>query len=216
MDMTASIEARSDQINADDLIGGPMLVTISEVVQGKADQPFDFKLVEHPKKAYRPNKSMRRVLVALWGSETSPYAGRQLVLYREPTVKWAGEPVGGIRISHASHIAEQREVWAQTTRGHRERFVIEPLATQAPPAEEQQPMASSTQGRMFALFTELKITDENEQRAGMARVLGREVQSRGGISEAEGRQIVAALEARKSSGSGAPSPAPEPDPEADR
>ena len=53
MDMTESIQARSDQINADDLAGGPMTVTIREVVKGKAESPFDFLLVETDR-AYRP------------------------------------------------------------------------------------------------------------------------------------------------------------------
>ena len=46
MDLTESIAPRSDQINADDLIGGSITYTIREVVLGKAEQPFDFLLVE--------------------------------------------------------------------------------------------------------------------------------------------------------------------------
>src|SRR5690349_9152935 len=105
MDMTESIQARSDQINADDLAGGPMTVTIREVVKGKAESPFDFLLVETDR-AYRPSKTMRRVIVAAWDKDTKVYAGRRLTLYREPTITFGNKPVGGIRISAMSHLSE--------------------------------------------------------------------------------------------------------------
>lgn len=126
MDLTESIVPRSDQVNADDLIGGPITYTIREVVKGKAEQPFDFQLVE-TNRAYRPSKTMRRVIVAAWGPEASAYAGRRLTLYREPSIRFGGKPVGGIRISAMSHIDGPTEVWAQTTRGTREKFVVQPL-----------------------------------------------------------------------------------------
>ena len=53
MDLTESIAPRSDQVNADDLVGGPITYTIREVIQGKAEQPFDFLLVETDR-AYSP------------------------------------------------------------------------------------------------------------------------------------------------------------------
>lgn len=126
MDLTQSIEARSDQVNADDLITGPITYTIREVIGGKAESPFDFMLVETDR-AYRPSKTMRRVIVNAWGPEAANYAGRRLTLYREPTIKFGNAVVGGIRISHMSHIDGPREVLAQVTRGKREKFTVQPL-----------------------------------------------------------------------------------------
>lgn len=126
MDMTDSIIPRSDQINADELVGGPATYTIREVIVGKAEHPFDFLLVETDR-AYRPSKTMRRVIVNAWGTEASNYTGRRLTLYREPTIKFGGQTVGGIRISHMSHISGPVEVMAQTTRGKRETFVVKPI-----------------------------------------------------------------------------------------
>jgi hypothetical protein len=126
MNLTESIAPRSDQINADDLVGGPITYTIREVVKGKAEQPFDFLLVETDR-AYRPSKTMRRVIVNAWGPEASAYAGRRLTLYREPSIMFGGQKVGGIRVSHMSHIDGPREVTVQTTRGKREKFVVQPL-----------------------------------------------------------------------------------------
>jgi hypothetical protein len=127
MDLTESIAPRSDQVNADDLIAGPITYTVREVIQGKAEQPFDFLLVETDR-AYRPSKTMRRVIVNAWGPEASNYAGRRLTLYRDPSITFGRERVGGIRISHMSHIDGPKEVMAQVTRGKREKFTVQPLA----------------------------------------------------------------------------------------
>lgn len=127
MDLTESITPRSDQINADDLIAGPATYTIREVRKGAAEQPFDF-ILEGTDRAYRPSKSMRRVIVNAWGSDTKNYAGRSLTLYREPTIKFGGQTVGGIRISHMSHIDGPCELLAQVARGKREKFTVLPLS----------------------------------------------------------------------------------------
>lgn len=126
MDLTESIAPRSDQVNADDLIAGPVTYTIREVRKGAAEQPFDFMLVETDR-AYRPSKTMRRLIVAAWGSDANVYAGRRLTLYRDPSIMFGGQRVGGIRVSHMSHISKRIEEKFQTTRGRREAFVVEPL-----------------------------------------------------------------------------------------
>ncbi len=128
MDLTASIVPRSDQLNADDLIGGPLTVTIADVKQGTTEQPVNVELIEYPGRAYRPSKSMRRVMVACWGPETSSYKGRQLTLFRNPDIKFGGEKVGGIEISHASHIDKPVVIALTRTRGRRTDFKVEPLA----------------------------------------------------------------------------------------
>jgi hypothetical protein len=127
MALTPSIAPRSDQVNADDLIGGPITYTIREVVNGKAEAPFDFLLVE-TERAYRPSKTMRRVIVNAWGADAAAYAGRRLTLYREPTIRFGNAVVGGIRISAMSHIDGPRELMVQTSRGKREKFTVEPIA----------------------------------------------------------------------------------------
>ena len=96
LDLTDSIIAKSDQVNADDLIAGPITVTISKVIKGSPEQPFDFQLVERPGRAYRPSKTMRRVIVEAWGTDATKYAGRRLTLYREPSITFGGQKVGGM------------------------------------------------------------------------------------------------------------------------
>ena len=131
MDLTESIAPRSDQINADDLVGGPITYTIREVIPGKAESPFDFLLVETDR-AYRPSKTMRRVIVNAWGPEASAYTGRRLTLYREPSIKFGGATVGGIRVSHMSNIDGPKSVRVQVTRGKREEFTVQPLPDLSP------------------------------------------------------------------------------------
>lgn len=134
MDMTASIAAKSDQQNAEDYLAGPKTVTISEVRAGSSDQPVEIHLAEFPGKPFKPSKTDRRKLVAAWGVETREYVGRRMTLYRDPDVKWAGEKVGGIRISHLSHIDKPLSIALTETRGKKSKHVIQPLTEAAPSA----------------------------------------------------------------------------------
>ena len=127
MDLTESIAPRSDQLNADDLISGPVTVTIHEVVPGAAEQPVDVRLVEFPGRAYRPSKSMRRVMVMAWGVDASTYAGHRLTLYRNPEITFGKDKVGGIEISHLSHLEKPLTVALTATRGKRKSFSVKPL-----------------------------------------------------------------------------------------
>jgi hypothetical protein len=131
MDIAKSIEPRSDQINADDLVAGPRTYTIREVVKGKAEQPFDFMLVETDR-AFRPAVTMRRLIAAAWGTDASKYVGRRLTVYRDPEVSFGKERVGGVRISHMSDIDGRIEVKLQTTRGKRSTFAVDPLPDLSP------------------------------------------------------------------------------------
>lgn len=135
MDLTETITPRSDQINADDLISGPVTVTIQEVVKGTAEQPVDVRLVEFPGRAYRPSKSMRRVLVMAWGAEAAAYTGRRLTLYRNPEITFGKDKVGGIEIGEMSHLEKPLTVALTATRGKRRSFSVKPLAD-APPARD--------------------------------------------------------------------------------
>jgi len=154
MDLTESIAPRSDQVNADDLIGGPATYTIREVRKGAAEQPFDFMLVETDR-AYRPSKTMRRLIVAAWGPDANAYTGRRLTLYREPSIMFGGQKVGGIRISHMSHLTGRLTEKFQTTRGKRETFTVDPL----PDAPAPDPNAA----RLAALRDEYRgATDERK------------------------------------------------------
>lgn len=132
MNLTETIVPKSDQINADDLIAGPITVTISDVVAGSAEQPVDVRLVERPGRAYRPSKSMRRVLVEAWGADASVYTGRRLTLYRNPDIRFGGTAVGGVEISELSDISKPITIMLTATRGKKKPFTVKPLVNAAP------------------------------------------------------------------------------------
>lgn len=126
-DMSSVITAKSDQVNADDFIPGPATFTIEDVaISPGTEQPVSIRL-QGERRVYRPCKSMSRVLVAAWGPDARRYAGRSLTLYRDPTVKWGGMEVGGIRISHLSHIDKQMTMALTATKGKRAPYVVKPL-----------------------------------------------------------------------------------------
>ena len=128
MDLTATIVPKSDQLNSDDLITGPRTFTVSEVrVKSTAEQPVDIHLAESPGKPFRPSKTVLRVLVTAWGKEGDDYVGRRMTLYRDPEVKWAGQEVGGIRVSHLSHITKQMKLALTETRGKKTTHIVQPL-----------------------------------------------------------------------------------------
>ena len=127
MDITKTTEPRSDQQNFDDYVAGPKTVTISEVKTGSAEQPVELHLTEYPGRPFKPGKSMRRVLIACWGPEASAYVGRKLTLYGDPSIRFGGQVVGGIRIAALSHIDGPRTIALTVTRGKREPFVVQPL-----------------------------------------------------------------------------------------
>ena len=63
MDMSETIQPRSDQMNFDDVAAVPATVTITAVTRGSAEQPVNIQTAEYPNRPWKPSKSMRRVLV---------------------------------------------------------------------------------------------------------------------------------------------------------
>jgi hypothetical protein len=133
MDISKTTQPKSDQQNFDDYgTGGPKTVTIVEVVEGNAEQPVWIHLAEFPGRPYKPSKSMRRVLEFAWGKDTDVYHGRRMTLYGDPTVKFGGSVLGGIKISHLSHIDREKSLSLTETKGKRKPYVVQPLVEQAP------------------------------------------------------------------------------------
>lgn len=130
-DMRAVIVPKSDQMNADDLIAGPRTVRISRVdIRAGADQPVAIHYDGDAGKPYKPCKSMCRVMVTAWGPDAKNYVGRSMTLYRDPSVKWGGMEVGGIRISHMSDLDKTIVLALTATKGSRKPYTVKPLAAE--------------------------------------------------------------------------------------
>lgn len=129
IDMASTIVPRSDQWNSDDFIAGARTVTITKVSANpsSSEQPISINFDGDEGKPYKPCKGMRRVLVAIWGRDATAYVGRSLTLYRDPTVTWGGMAVGGIRISHASHLDDTMTLALTASKQSRKPFIVRPL-----------------------------------------------------------------------------------------
>ena len=126
-------EPRSDQWNADDFLGGARTFTIAGAKKGEAEQPYDI-LLEGEARSWRPPLGMLRVLMQAWGDESDVWIGRRVTLYRDSTVRFGKEVLGGIRISHLSHIEKPMNFKVTTARGRRETYTVQPLPDAPPPA----------------------------------------------------------------------------------
>ena len=133
-DLSGTIVPKSDQLNADDLISGPKTIKVTKVtVKETPDQPVSIHFEGDDGKPFKPCKSVRRLLIQLWGSDGGKFVGKRMTLYRDTTVKWAGQEVGGIRVSHVSDIDKPTDVLLTVARGKRRPVTIQPLPTEKKP-----------------------------------------------------------------------------------
>lgn len=132
VDLSPTIVAKSDQLNADDLLGGRSLTIKVMRVTGNSDkeQPISIYFEGDDGKPYKPGKSMRRVLVNFWGKESDDYIGRSMTLVRDPNVTFGGIKVGGIRISHLSDIGGESEMALAVTKGAKKLYRVKPLVVE--------------------------------------------------------------------------------------
>lgn len=133
VDLTRTIAPKSDQLNSDNLIGGPMTIRVTRVsLCAEPDQPIAISFEGDGGKPYRPCKTMRRLLVAAWGPDGAQYAGRSMTLYRDETVRFGGAAVGGIRISHLSHIEKPLTIALTAAKAVRKPYRVKPLRDETP------------------------------------------------------------------------------------
>lgn len=169
MNLSEAIVAKSDQLNADDLIGGPRTFTVKEVRRGDNDQPVAIVLGEFPaKRPFKPSKTVLRILTYAWGEETDNWPENpRLTLYRDAKVKWAGQEIGGIRVSHMSHITEPIKIALAESKGKKSLWRVDPLPEDAPTAA---PLDEETVARLADLRAEWKDADDERKKAIEAEV----------------------------------------------
>ena len=128
IDVSKTIAPKSDQLNADDLIGGARTIKITKISKSESpEQPINIYFEGDEGKPYKPCKSMRRVLVQVWGKDGQEYVGRSLTIYRDNSVRFGGVDVGGIRISHMSHIDKPVTLALTASKTNRKPFTVQPL-----------------------------------------------------------------------------------------
>lgn len=156
LDVSSTILSKSDQLNASDLIGNEMTLEVTGVnLVSSPDQPMVINYLGDDGRPYKPCKSMRRVLVGLWGKDASQWNGRVIGVYNEPTVKWAGKEEGGIRIKSLSHIDKNKSVTTSESKHKKTTYLISVLEV------EQKARATWPDDKFNAQFDKMKASIES-------------------------------------------------------
>lgn len=117
-DLRSTIIPKSDQLNADQIVAAPIIITITDVqVTTSKEQPVTIHYEGEGGRPYKPGLTMRKVLILAWGHDATQWIGRSLELFHEPSVKFGGELVGGIRISRMTDITKDIKVSLAASKG---------------------------------------------------------------------------------------------------
>lgn len=154
-----TITPKSDQLNADDLMTGPITVQIMGVARGNAEQPISIS-ISGGYQPYKPCKSMRRVLITAWGDNGAAWVGKWMTLYCDPSVRFGGVQVGGVRISHISGIESDVVLMLTTSRGKRSEYRLKAIKLPASPLELLQKASEKGGHALKAAFEALPNSQE--------------------------------------------------------
>lgn len=148
--LSSTIIPRSDQWNAEQLLNGPLTITVTDVRLGSTEeQPISIFHAHDPARPYKPCKTMRKVLIFAWGENGHDWIGRSMTLYNDPAVKFGGMDVGGIRISHLSDIPKDIKVSLTATKGKKALHEIKVLQA---PKKPERPARTERHDIMIADF----------------------------------------------------------------
>lgn len=123
-DLRSTIIPKSDQINAEQLLTGPITITVTSVEIGSKEQPVIVHYEGDNGRPFKPCLTMRKVLVLAWGENGNAWAGKSMTLYNDPAVRFGGTDVGGIRISHMSDIPKDIKVSLTATKGKKALYEV--------------------------------------------------------------------------------------------
>jgi hypothetical protein len=156
--MKVNIVKKTDQLNYEDFLGGvARTVTIAGVKAGTKEQQYDIQ-IEGDQRVWRPAVTVLKLLVEAWGDDATEWVGRRARLYGDPTITFGRDKVGGIRVSHLSHIDGPVSANLTVTRGKRAVHTVDPLPDETPA------------DRVAALRAEWKTADPERKAAIEAEV----------------------------------------------
>ncbi|EGH0383745.1 hypothetical protein ID214_000814 [Salmonella enterica subsp. enterica serovar Hvittingfoss] len=127
MDLSRTIIPKSDQINFEDVQTQSITAVIKAVRAGNSEQPVFIDLEGFEGRPYKPSKSMRRVLIVGWGADGHSWVGRYLTLIGDPSVKFGGIAVGGIKIYAMSDVESDFSMMLSVSRGKRQEHRVRKL-----------------------------------------------------------------------------------------
>lgn len=191
MDLSTTIAPKSDQLNADDLLTGERTIKITSVKKSDTpEQPVSIYFDGDNGKPFKPCKSMRRVLVHVWGKDATTYAGRSLTIYCDPSVKFGGLEVGGIRISHMSDISKPVTLALTASKANKKPYTVKPLAVKSEPviSDELKNKAYDAAGKGVESYKEFLAGLEESDKT-LVRPLHKELSELAKSSEPEAAPI---------------------------
>lgn len=144
-DISHTIIAKSDQLNAGDL-AQPIVVEVRSVRVTRDEQPVVVE-IDGDHQPWKPCKGMRRLLAKCWGTNTDTWTGHRVELYNDPNVTWAGERVGGIRVSAISGISSPMRYVMRTSKKGTTSYDVKPLQRGTSPAEAREKFLAYAAGK---------------------------------------------------------------------
>jgi hypothetical protein len=166
VDIDATLAPKSDQLDAIEL-AEPRTITVTRVTAGTEDQPLNVWFEGDNGRPWRPSKTVRRILRECWGKRGSDWVGKSATLYNDRTVKFGGIEVGGVRVSHASHIQGPIILMLPVTRGKFKKYTVQPL--KAPPRAERPPLGLSppteSDAALDGLLRDMRAASDTDQLA---------------------------------------------------
>jgi hypothetical protein len=128
VELLKALEAKSDRLNADDLMSGPRIIKITDVrVTMAKDGNITVKYEGCGEKPWKPSKGMGRSMALMWGDDETKWAGKRVELFRNPDVEYGSMAIGGIQICGASHIECDLILQITVKRGKKQRLPVRKL-----------------------------------------------------------------------------------------
>lgn len=161
-DLSDTTVPESDRLNGDDLLHGEKLITITGVVRyldPKRNPAFYLNYEGDSGRPFKPCKTQRRIITQLWGEDGNLYIGRQLRLYNEMTVVYAGKETGGLRVNGMTDIQGTATIKVSEARGKKKTYTIEKLEKQQKPPYPVEKFNSAL-GAMESSIKSGKLTPE--------------------------------------------------------
>jgi len=169
MDITDALAPNSDQLDAIELVT-PRTFTIaagSRLAMRDGKTVAEIALEGFPR-VWRPSKGMLDVLAKCWGADAKQWVGRRVTLYNDPDVMFGKDKVGGVRVSHLSHIDGVQSVPIRASgRGRAPKpWKVEPLPDAAP-VDQSKVDAALTAIHNAATLSDLDRIDTYAQQIGI-------------------------------------------------
>jgi hypothetical protein len=168
--LSGTIVPKAEQLNAEELLHGPLTITVSDVRIGNDEQPVVIHFQGDNGRPFKPSKTVRKILIFAWGEDGRAWIGRSMTLYNDQSVRFGGMTVGGIRISHLSHIDRDISISLTATKGKKAQHTIHKLeVVTIDQVLKAIAAAKNKEGMNAAKQLAMQLTDEDEvQRAQLA------------------------------------------------